>query len=102
MPARVKKARDKAKVEKSVQSIQRQVIAPLRKIKFFSLVEATDAFKQKLEVMNNKPFQKEPGSRWEKFEEEKELLRELPDQKFEVCTWKVATEIGRASCRERV
>lgn len=89
LPARVRKARDKAKAEKAVQTIQREIIAPLRNERFYSLAEAEKAVSEKLEVLNNRKLQKEDYSRWEKFNNvEKDCLRSLPDYPFEIFNWK--------------
>ena len=72
--------------------MQRAVIAPLRDIKFFSLDELNRNVRNKLDVLNNQPFQKKEGSRRSVFEEEeKALLIPLPPTSFELSTWKTAT-----------
>jgi transposase len=43
LPARVRKPRDKAKVENAVQQVERWVVAPLRDRRFLSLAEANEA-----------------------------------------------------------
>jgi transposase len=92
IPARVKKARDKAKVEKAVQTIQREILAPLRNHRFYSFTDACSAIKDKLDELNNRKLQKEPFSRWEKFHEvEKDCLRTLPQYPFEIFEWRKAT-----------
>jgi len=88
IPARVKKARDKARVEKAVQSVQRQILAVMRNLDFFSKQEARKEFFRLLQELNQKPFQKEEGCRFSKFEEEKESLTPLPENKFRVCETK--------------
>jgi len=91
IPARVRKARDKAKVEKAVQSVQRQILAKLRNRKFYSMAEAREALRELLDLLNHKQFQKVPGSRWELHKEEKQYLKPLPDQAYEMCSFKEAT-----------
>lgn len=49
IPARVRKPRDKAKVESAVQQVERWVIAPLRNRTFHSLAEANTAIAERLE-----------------------------------------------------
>lgn len=91
LPTRVRKPRDKAKVETGVQIVQRQILAPLRNCTFFSLVEANQAVWDLLGVLNSKPFQKLPGSRSSAFEElDKPLLKPLPAQPFVLSQWKKA------------
>ncbi|MBX5494774.1 MAG: hypothetical protein IRZ15_05515 [Bryobacteraceae bacterium] len=43
LPARPRKARDKAKAEQRVQAVQRWILAALRKRQFFSLAELNEA-----------------------------------------------------------
>jgi transposase len=91
LPTRVRKPRDKAKVETGVQIVQRQILAPLRDRIFFSLLEANLAVWDLLHELNHKPFQKLPGSRKNAFEElDKPLLRLLPAQPFVLSQWKKA------------
>lgn len=91
IPARVRKPRDKAKVESGVQVVERWVLAPLRDRTFFSLAKANAAVREKLEELNTHPFQKLPGSRSSVFEEiEKGELRPLPVQPYVLSNWKRA------------
>jgi len=65
---------------------QRSIAANWR---FFSLKELNDAIEEKLDELNNKPFQKKPGSRLSVFlEEEYPLLQPLPSKVFEPSEWK--------------
>lgn len=92
IPARVRKPKDKAKVEKGVQDVEQQILAPLRKHSFFSLAEANEAIAQRLETLNTKPFQKLVGSRKSLFiEQEKATLKPLPKSAYVLSTWKQAT-----------
>jgi len=63
VPARVKHPQDKSLAEGTVKYASTWIIAALRNRKFFSLQEVTDAVKEKLEELNNRPFQKREGSR---------------------------------------
>nr|WP_279627288.1 IS21 family transposase [Trichlorobacter thiogenes] len=63
IPARVRKPRDKPKVEVGVQFVQRFILAGLRHHTFFSLAEANAAIRGRLELLNNRPFRKLPGTR---------------------------------------
>lgn len=63
LPARVRKPRDKAKVEAGVQIVERQILAPLRHQTFFSLASLNRALAESLTVLNQRPFQKLDGSR---------------------------------------
>jgi transposase len=91
MPARARKPRDKAKVEKGVQDVGRRILAALRNRKFFSLEELNRAIWELLEIHNAKPFQKMEGSRKSVFEEvERPALRPLPVEKYEFAEWRKA------------
>jgi len=63
VPARVRKPKDKAKAEVGVQIVQRFVLAALRNRTFFCLAEANAAIRERLELLNNRPFKKLPGCR---------------------------------------
>ena len=92
MPARVRTPRDKPNVESGVGAVQRMVLAPMRNIQFHSLTELNTLILNKLDEFNKKPFQKKEGSRRSLFEdEEKDLLIPLPQNKYEMATWKIAT-----------
>ncbi len=69
VPARVRQPRDKAKVETAVQIAERWVLARLRNQVFFALSNLNGAISVLVEEMNEKPFQKLPGSRRSRFEE---------------------------------
>ncbi len=58
MPARVRKPRDKAKVEVGVQIVQRWIVAALRHRRFFSLKELNLAIGELLEKLNQRRFRK--------------------------------------------
>jgi transposase len=92
LPARVKKPRDKAKVETGVQIAERQILAPLRDQRFFSVAEFNQAIRPLLEKLNAQEFQKLEGSRNTWFEsQEKPVLLPLPALPFELATWGKAT-----------
>jgi len=91
LPARVRRPRDKAKVEVGVLHAYRLVLAPLRNRTFFSLAELNEAIAGLLEVLNTRPFKKLPGSRRSVFEEhEAPLLAPLPEQPFRYRTHRSA------------
>jgi transposase len=91
IPARVRKPRDKAKVEAGVQIVQRWILAALRKHTFFTLEELNEAIDKLLEKINNRPFKKLPGSRRSQFEAlERPALRPLPPVPYQYAEWKKA------------
>ncbi len=79
MPARVRAPKDKAKAEQSVGQIECQILAALRNHQFFSLSELNEEIHQRLIQLNEKPFQKLPGSRKSLYEElDRPTLMPLP------------------------
>jgi transposase len=92
IPARVGKPKDKAKVETGVQIVERWILARLRNRQFFSLRQLNQAIAELLEDLNNKPFQKLPGSRKSAFESmDRPALNPLPSQPYQFAEWKKAT-----------
>jgi transposase len=92
LPTRVRKPRDKAKAESAVQVAQRQILAALRDMDFFSVGELNQAIAPRLHEINAQRFQKLEGSRHEWFETlDKPKLLPLPPSPFVVATWLEAT-----------
>lgn len=92
VPARPRKPKDKAKVEGAVLLAQRWILARLRHEVFSSLPDLNLRIAELLEELNDRPRKKLGGrTRRELFETiEKPKLRELPEHRFEVSTWKRA------------
>jgi transposase len=91
IPARVRKPRDKAKVESHVQIVERRILAPLRDRRFFSLEECNEAIAPLLDALNERPFQKLAGSRRELFLTiDAPALRPLPADPYVYAEWKKA------------
>lgn len=89
IPARPNKPRDKGPVETGVQIVERRIISKLRNKKFLSLEEMAEAFGDELEIVNNQPFQKQPGSRRSVFlETEQHELKKLPVKRYEYAQFK--------------
>ena len=92
IPARVRAPKDKPNAEGTVGNISTWITAALRDEQFFSLAELNRAIRNKLELFNQRLFQKKEGSRLSLFlEEEKPLLAPLPATRFELSDWKTAT-----------
>lgn len=90
-PARSRKPRDKAKVEKAVQDVERWVLAPLRKERFNSLYELNQAMHIKLLAFNAREMVEYEMSRDTFFEKaERSALRPLPTLAFCSAIWKRA------------
>ncbi len=89
IPTRSAKPRDKAKVESGVLVVERWILARLRNRQFFSLVELNTAIAELLEVLNNRPFKKLPGTRRSMFESlDRPAMRPLPATPYEYAEWK--------------
>lgn len=91
IPARIRKPKDKPSVESTVNVASTWIIAALRNRQFFSIGEINGVIRKKLTELNDKPFQKRPGSRQSAFEEEKSFLLPLNTRPFELASWRVAT-----------
>jgi len=91
IPARVRKARDKAKVESAVLMGERWILAALRNHRFFSLDEVNQAISEKLKELNNRKFQKLDTTRKELFENlDRPALKPLPQTPYQYADWKKA------------
>ena len=91
IPARVRKPKDKAKVETGVKFAETWILAALRNHTFFSLGDLNQAIAKKLTELNNKKFQKLPTNRRQQFEKlDKPALKPLPESRYEYALWKKA------------
>lgn len=91
IPARVRKPRDKAKVEAGVLVVERWILAALRKRKFFSLAALNQAIAELLDRLNHRPFRKLLGNRSERFAKiDRPALRPLPTEAYSFAEWKKA------------
>lgn len=100
LPARPRKPKDKAKVENAVLIVERWILFRLRKRVFTSLAELNTAIRELLVDLNNRPFQKLPGSRRSQFEEiDRPALTLLPTETFEFTEFRKVT-VGLDGCFE--
>lgn len=60
--ARVRKLKDKPNAEGSVNIVSTWILAALRKQQCFSVAELNRAIREKLSLLNAKPFQKRKGA----------------------------------------
>jgi transposase len=91
IPARVRKARDKAKVEGGVLLVERWILAALRNRTFWSLAELNEAIRGLLTRLNERRFQKLPGNRREMFETlDRPALLPLPTTPYVFEEWSYA------------
>jgi transposase len=89
IPARIRKARDKAKVEAGVLLVERWILARLRNRTFLSLEDLNVEIRTLLERLNNRPFQKLPGCRRSMYEAlDRPALRPLPLDRYTYAEWK--------------
>lgn len=91
IPARVRRPRDKAKVEVGVQIVERWLLARCRHWTFFSLAELNQTLRQWLTELNRRPFKKLPGCRQSLFESlERPALKPLPIPPYQFAEWRKA------------
>jgi transposase len=91
IPARVRAPKDKAKAEVSVQIVERWILAKLRNRTFFNITQLNREIAALLVDLNNRPFQKLPGTRKIAFETiDKPALKPLPAVRYQFARWKKA------------
>lgn len=91
LPTRVRRPRDKAKVESGVLVVERWILARLRDRCFFSLGELNTAIAELLVQLNVRPFKKLPGCRQSHFQAvDKPALKALPAEPYVYAEWKKA------------
>ena len=89
LPTRVRKPKDKGKVENAVLLVERWILARLRNRRFFSLEDLNVAIAGLVFNLNSRIMRRAGKSRRELFETiEREALRPLPDTPFEYAEWK--------------
>lgn len=91
LPARPHKPRDKGKVEKAVQEVERQILAPLRQERFTSFSALNEAITTRLTLLNQRVMKSYGQSRLSLFEQvDQPALQPLPSQPFVFARWKTA------------
>jgi transposase len=89
IPARVRKPRDKGKVEAAVLVAQRWILAALRHRAFYSLAELNAAIAELLARLNEREMRHVKESRRSLFERlERPALKPLPATPYEYADWK--------------
>ena len=89
LPARPGKPRDKPKAESAVQVVERWILARLRHTRFETVFEVDDAIANLLPSLNNRAFQKLPGSRASTFLAiDRPALGMLPSSRYEFARYK--------------
>jgi transposase len=91
IPARVRKPRDKAKVEAGVLLVERWILACLRNQTFFSLTDLNAAIATYRDRLNTRPFKKLPGCRRSVFDAvDRPALQPLPAEPYVYAEWRKA------------
>lgn len=89
IPARPFRPRDKPRAELTVLLVCRWILARLRHQRFFSLDELNAAIRPLLTELNERSFQKMPGSRRSVFESlDRPAMRPLPSTPYVYAEWK--------------
>lgn len=92
IPARPYRPKDKSRVELTVLLVCRWILARLRHQSFFSLEELNGAIRPLLTDLNNRAFQRLPGSRRSVFEGlDRAAMRDLPASPYVFAEWKERT-----------
>jgi len=91
IPTRVRKPKDKAKVEVGVLVVERWILARLRNHTFFSLADLNQAIRKLLDEINTRQMEHLGRSRRELFEMlDQPALKPLPETPYEFAIWKKA------------
>ena len=89
LPARPRSPRDKATAESAVQVVTRWILARLRHQRLASVYEADCAIAALLAALNERAFQKLPGSRASVFAQiDRPALMALPVERYELARFK--------------
>ena len=90
IPARVRRPRDKAKVEAGVQVVERWILARLRNQTFFYLADLNRAIRKLLDEINQRPMEHLEKSRLELYEAvDHPALQPLPSTPYEFARLKI-------------
>jgi transposase len=90
LPTRVRRPRDKAKVEAGVLVVERWILARLRHQRFFSLATLNTAIAALVEDLNARPMRKLGVSRRQLFEQlDQPALSSLPAEPFVYAEWRI-------------
>lgn len=96
VPCRVEHPRDKSHAEGSVKYASTWILAALRNEHFFTISEAQEAVKAKLDELNHRPFTSRAGCRLSAYlNEEKAFMKPLPHLPYEMATWLPNISVGR-------
>jgi len=91
LPTRIRRPRDKAKVEVAVLIVQRWILARLRNQRFFALAELNLAIRALVEELNARLMRKLSASRREFFDSiDRPALMPLPAEPYQYAEWRRA------------
>jgi transposase len=90
LPARPYHPQDKGSVERAIGVIQQGFFNEVRNRVFYSLRELNEALWDYLRKLNQAPMKDWGVSRDERFENEKDLLKPLPQSPYEISEWRSA------------
>lgn len=90
LPARPYRPRDKASNESGIGVIQRSFFQEVRNRTFYSLSELNECFRKFLDPFNRGHMKEHDSSRWERFVNEKHLLKSIPVHAYVLSEWKEA------------
>ncbi|TLZ39814.1 MAG: IS21 family transposase [Gammaproteobacteria bacterium] len=92
IPARPYRPKDKSRAELTVLLVCRWILARLRHQRFYSVEELNAAIRPLLIELNERPFQRLPGSRRSVFEAlDRPAMRPLPASPYVYAEWKERT-----------
>lgn len=91
IPARILHPKDKSPVENMVKITYSRIFAPLRDRVFTSIYEINEAISEYLEKHNDALFQGKDHSRNDLYENEKDLLKPLPQEPFLIRKYRLYT-----------
>lgn len=95
VPARIEHPKDKSLAEGSVKFASTWILAALRNERFFTLNEAKESVRIKLDELNLREFKQREGCRRNAYlEEEKAFMKPLPEQRYELATWNPNIKVG--------
>jgi transposase len=90
LPTRVRRPRDKAKVEVAVLVVERWILARLRNRRFFSLAELNRAIAELVADLNARLMRRLGVSRRQLFLElDRPALKDLPSEPYQYAEWRV-------------
>ena len=89
VPARVRRPRDKAVAESTVDLVERWIIAPSNEMTFYTLEEFNSFCLERVRWLNARPFSAKEGSRDSVYEaEERRSMQPLPSERYDMCEWR--------------